>query len=141
MSKDKTTGTVFIDWFNKQQDGLPNEWWKDPKKLTKLFLDWGDHVKDEWLKHNQRADFKDNECYADYKMGKFKVLQGAYAMAGQGKIWDTDWEKMIAFAKCYNRVSELGDQFSLHDAVEIEVEAEKWQKEFDILNDGKDDAT
>ena len=72
------------------------------------------------------------------KIDKFALFKGAMAMSGQERIWDSDMGKHYASYLVLTKLIEVGDQFSLSDAVEIEMEAEEWKKEFDKQNDGQD---
>ena len=62
-------------------------------------------------------------------MTKFEILEGCMRMAGT-KVYDNDWEDLMKFALVRERVAKLGDQFTLKDSVECEVEAKAFQDEF-----------
>jgi hypothetical protein len=67
------------------------------------------------------------------KLTKFQILDGCMKMSGH-MMYDSDWEKCMAFYLMKIKVNKLGDQFTLEDSVEVRLEAEKFQLEFDEYN-------
>jgi hypothetical protein len=63
-------------------------------------------------------------------MTRLEILAGCMKMSGHN-MYDSDWEKCMAFALVRERVQKLGDEFTLKDGVECEMAAAQFQAEFD----------